>query len=102
MTIHTVAPQFKADRKLLAYTEQKLGRLTQVFDRIIDCDVTLRLENTGQVRDKVAEARIHVPGGTLVARETQRTFEAAVDVLSDKMRRQLKRYKQRRRERVSR
>ena len=96
MTVNTVAPQFKADQKLLAYIEAKLGKLHQVFDRIIDCSVTLRLENTQQVRDKVAEVKLHVPGGVLVARESQRTFEAAVDVLADKLRRQLKRHKARR------
>ena len=99
MTVHTAAPQFKADQKLLAHIESKLGKLSQVFDRIIDCSVTLKLENSGQVRDKIAEVKLHVPGGTIVARETQRTFEAAVDVLSDKLRRQLKRYKSRQRAR---
>ena len=95
MTINTVAPQFKADQKLIDYIETKLNKLSVVFDRIIDCHVTLRLENTGQVKDKIAEVKILVPGATLVATESQRTFEAAVDLLSDKMRRQLKRYKQR-------
>lgn len=95
MTIQTVAPQFKADQKLLAYIEEKLAKLSQIFDRIIDCSITLRLENTGQVRDKVAEVKIHVPGAVLVASEHQRTFEAAIDLLVDNLRRQLKRYKQR-------
>jgi len=95
MTVQTVAPQFKADQKLITYIEAKLGKLSIVFDRIIDCSVTLRLENSGQVKDKIAEVRIHVPGATLVATESQRSFEAAVDLLSDKMRRQLRRYKQR-------
>ena len=99
MTVNTVAPQFKADQKLLAYIESKLGKLSLVFDRIIDCSVTLRLENTGQVKDKIAEVKIHVPGQTIVASESQRTFEAAVDLLSDKLRRQLKRYKSRQRAR---
>ena len=97
MTIQTTAPQFRADAKLHAYIEEKLSRLSHVYDRIITCDVTLRLENSGRVRDKIAELRLHVPGATLVASESQRTFEAAVDLLSDKMRRQLKRYKARRR-----
>ena len=97
MTVHTAAPQFKADEKLIAYIEAKLGKLSQIFDRIIDCNVTLKLENSGQVRDKIAEVKLHVPGGTIVASESQRTFEAAVDLLADKLRRQLKRYKSRRR-----
>ena len=96
MTIQTTAPQFRADAKLHAYIEEKVSRLSHVYDRIITCDVTLRLENTGRVRDKIAELRLRVPGATLVASETQRTFEAAVDLLADKMRRQLRRHKDRR------
>ncbi len=95
MTIQTVAPQFKADEKLLAYIEAKVSKLTQVYDRIITCDVTLRLENSGQVRDKIAEVKLQVPGATLVASENQRTFEASVDLLTDKLKRQLRRYKER-------
>lgn len=95
MIVQTVAPQFKADQKLIAYIETKLGKLSTVFDRIIDCSVTLRLENSGQVKDKIAEVKVNVPGAMLVARESQRSFEAAVDLLADKMRRQLKRHKQR-------
>ena len=95
MIVQTVAPQFKADQKLISYIDTKIGKLSNVFDRIIDCSVTLKLENSGQVKDKVAEVKIHVPGAVLVATESQRSFEAAVDLLSDKMRRQLKRYKQR-------
>lgn len=98
MTVHTVAPQFKADEKLLAYIEAKLSKLSQIYDRIIECSVTLRLENSGQIKDKIAEVKLHVPGGTIVASESQKTFEAAVDLLSDKLLRQLKRYKDRKRE----
>lgn len=97
MTIQTTAPQFRADAKLHAYIEEKLSRLSNVYDRIITCDVTLKLESSRRVRDKVVELKLQVPGCTLVASESQRTFEAAADLLVDKMRRQLRRYKGRRR-----
>jgi Ribosome-associated protein Y (PSrp-1) len=61
----------------------------------IDCSVTLRLENNGRIRDKVAEIKLKVPGAVLVASESQRSFEAAVDLLVDNLRRQLTRYKER-------
>ena len=96
MTIQTISPQFKADEKLLAYIEMKLQKLQSVFDKIIDCSITLRLETNHQVKDKVAEVKLNVPGATILVTESQRTFEAAVDVLVDKLRRQLVRYKKRR------
>jgi len=44
------------------FIEKKLGKLTQLFDRIIDADVILKLENSGQIKDKVAEVKITLPG----------------------------------------
>lgn len=96
MKVHTESVQFKADRKLLDFIEQRLGKMQQFFDRIIDAQVVLKLENSGQVRDKIAEVRLHVPGDTLVAKARKKTFEASVDRAAVALRRQLKRYKARR------
>ena len=54
MKVHTESVQFKADKKLLDFIDKKVGKLEQFFDRIIQADVKLRLENSGQVKDKVA------------------------------------------------
>jgi putative sigma-54 modulation protein len=101
MKIQTNAVHFTADQKLLTYVDQKAGKLDHFFDRIIDASVFLKLENSGQVRDKIVELKLNVPGETLVAKETSKTFEAAVDLVVDNMKRQIKRYKQRIRARVN-
>lgn len=95
MNIQTTAVHFTADQKLLAYIQLKADKLEHFFDRIIDASVFLKLENSGQVKDKVVELRLNVPGETLLASETSKSFEAAVDLAVDNMKRQLKRYKQR-------
>ena len=94
MKVHTESIQFKADQKLLDFVEQKIGKLDTFFDRIIDAEVKLRLENSGQVRDKVAEVCLNVPGQSLFAKETNKTFEQSVDGAVDNLRRQLSRYKE--------
>ena len=94
MTVRTESVQFKADEKLLAYIEKKLSKLDSFFDRIIDANVKLKLENSGQVRDKVAEVKIQVPGSTLFVSETNKTFEASIDLATDNLKRQLKKYKE--------
>jgi len=94
MKVHTEAVQFKADQKLLDFIDRKIGKLDNFFDRIIDAEVKLRLENSGQVRDKVAEIRIHVPGQNLFAKEINKSFEQSVDTAVDNLRRQLMRYKE--------
>lgn len=94
MKIQTTAVHFTADQKLLSYVEQKATKLSHFFDRIIDASVFLKLENSGQVRDKIVELKLNVPGETLIATEISKTFEAATDLAVDNMKRQIKRHKQ--------
>ena len=95
MKIHMTAVHFAADQKLTDYIEKKAAKLNQFFDRIIDAQVFLKLENSGQVRDKIVELKLMVPGDTLVAKEVSKTFEAATDAVIDNMKRQLNRHKER-------
>lgn len=95
MRVHTESVRFKADQKLIDFIEQKLSKLDNFFDRIIDAQVTLRLENSGQIKDKIAEVRLNVPGDTLIVRQTDKTFEASIDRALDALKRRLIRYKDR-------
>ncbi len=95
MKVHTETIHFSADMKLIAFIEKKLQKLEQIFDRILDASVVLKLENTGQVRDKIAEVKINIPGSVIFIKETSKSFEAAIDMAVEALKRQLIRYKQR-------
>lgn len=95
MKINLSAVHFDADQKLVDYIERKVAKLDVFFDRITDVQVFLKLENSGQVRDKIVEIKLGVPGDILVAKETSKTFEAATDAVVDTMKRQLGKYKDR-------
>ncbi len=95
MKIHVSAVHFDADQKLIEYIDKKTSKLNQFFDRIIDAQVFLKLENSGQVKDKIVELKLMVPGDTLVAKEVSKSFEAATDVVVDNMKRQLNKHKER-------
>ncbi len=97
MELHITSLHFDADQKLLDYIDKKAGKLSQFSDRIIDAHVILKLENTGQVRQKIFEMKLNVPGDTLIATERATSFEAAADLGVDNMKRQLVRYKERQR-----
>ncbi len=99
MKIQTKAIQFKADTKLINRIDNKLNKLDRLFDRIIDAHVQLKLENSGQVKDKVLEARLNVPGEVIIASATSKTFETALDEVVDSLKRQLLKYKGRLRKR---
>ncbi|MBI5913827.1 MAG: ribosome-associated translation inhibitor RaiA [Bacteroidetes bacterium] len=97
MKVHTESVQFKADQKLLDFIEKKMEKLNTFYDRIINAEVKLRLENSGQVKDKVAEIHLHVPGLSIFAKETNKTFEQSIDSAVENLRRQLERYKEKQR-----
>ncbi len=94
MKIKTQAVGFNADSKLITFIEQRLPKLDQFYDKIISAEVSLKLENSGQVKDKIAEVRINVPGNTLISKETQKTFEASIDFAIDSLKRQIKKHKE--------
>lgn len=94
MKIRTQAIHFKADTALLEYVDKKLSKLDTYFDRITEAEVTLKLENSGQVRDKIVEMKLNVPGTALFGSESDKTFEAGVDAMVDNMKRQLLKYKE--------
>jgi putative sigma-54 modulation protein len=86
---------FHADEKLLDFIEQKLSRLGRYFDRPVEAEVHLKLQDTGsKVHEKITEVKIHVPGGWLMDKKTGRSFEAAITASTDTLKRQLVRHKE--------
>lgn len=94
MKVQIESLHFKADDKLVAYIEKKLNKLDKYFDKIIDGHVTLKLENSGKVRDKVIEVKLGVPGNDIFASETQKTFESAMDIVTDTLKRLVIKHKE--------
>lgn len=93
MRVQTNAVRFKADKKLMAYIDKKVAKLEQFFSKIIEANLFLRLENSGQIKDKIVELKLSVPGETLIVKEQGKTFEESVEMAVETMKRVLKRYK---------
>lgn len=95
MNISVKAIHFNADSKLIAFIEQKLQRLSKYFDREITAEVHLKLQSTGgPVRQKITEIHLHVPGGWIVDKKSDQTFESALTASIDTLKRQLIRFKE--------
>ena len=73
-----------------SYISDKLQKLEKFYPKIIQSTVYLKLENSGQVKDKVIEIKMTVPGSTLMASNTEKTFEASFDEALENIKRQLK------------
>ena len=99
MNVKIQSIRFKADQKLIDYLEKKYIKLDKYFDRIVDLDIKLSLEKTAQVQDKIVEFVLKVPGETIVSKSSEKSFESAIDDSYDKLKIQIKKYKEKLRQR---
>jgi putative sigma-54 modulation protein len=85
------------DDSVKAYVEKRIGRLgKRLYDRTL-IEVTLWREKNPSIReDHSAEAIVYTKGPNLVARESALTYEAAIDLLTEKLERQIERYRDKR------
>ena len=71
------------------YVRSKLERVTRHFDHVIDAHVILTVD---KLRQK-AEVTLHVSGKDLHCESVEDDLYAAIDLLADKLDRQVLRYK---------
>jgi putative sigma-54 modulation protein len=94
MKVNLQSVHFSVDYKLREYLEQKISKLEQFFNKIIDVQVYLKLENAGQVKDKVVEIKLNLPGRSILIKQIAQSFEAGIDLATEVLKRQLVRFKQ--------
>src|SRR5687767_14835217 len=90
LQVHSI--HFNADSKLITFIQKKINKLETFYDRLVDGEVFLRLNNEG-IENKTVEIKLNVPGTQLFAIEKARSFEAAADQATDALRMQLKKFK---------
>lgn len=90
LQMHSI--KFDADSKLLGVIQKKMDKLETYYDRVINGEVFLRLNNEG-IKNKTVEIKLNIPGDQLFAVASDRSFEAAADEAAEALRRQLKKFK---------
>jgi putative sigma-54 modulation protein len=80
---------------LRGYVTTKLDRIARHFDQVVDIKVLLTVDNMKEkeLRQR-AECNVHVKGRDLFAESSHADLYAAVDELTDKLDRQVGRYKE--------
>lgn len=77
-----------------SYAEDKLDKLSRFFDNILDAKVIMSYKHSGASGTPArVEVQLNVPNGIVRAEEDGVDTYAAVDVVIDKLERQLKRFK---------
>ena len=95
MTVKIQTVRFDADAKLIEYVKQRVEKLYNFHDRITKVDVFLKLDNVvHNIKDKVAEIKVHVPRQHLFVKQTSESFEQSFDEALDSLITQLKRKKE--------
>ena len=89
MNLNVSGHQFNVTPAIRKYVNSKLGRVIRHFDHVIDAHVIL---SVNKLRQK-AEVTLHVRGKDLHCESEEKDLYAAIDLLADKLDRQVLRYK---------
>lgn len=94
MHINIQSIHFHADDKLVNLIHKKLSKLESYFSRITDIEVHLKLDGEGShIKDKMVQIKLNLPKGTVISKETTKTFEESLDLAIGSLKTQLKKYK---------
>jgi putative sigma-54 modulation protein len=93
--IHSV--RFDADKKLIDFVNQKLEKLSQFGEDIVNAEVYLRLDKDQDRENKISEIMVEMSGSSLFAKKQSKTFEESTDEAIDALKKQITKYKQKKR-----
>lgn len=95
MTTTIQSIHFDADVKLLQQIQERMERLARYIQhKAVEAKVILKLENAGQIQDKVVEVSINLPGHQLIAKSTKKSFDKALIQAIATLKKQLLRHKE--------
>ncbi|MFO8001648.1 MAG: ribosome-associated translation inhibitor RaiA [Marinilabilia sp.] len=94
MNITIQSVHFDASERLEEFIQQKVGKLDQFSDDIINAEVILRLDKAETAENKKAEIELNLPGDNLFAKKQSKAFEESVDLACEALRKQLMKRKE--------
>ena len=95
MNIQIKTVHFTADQKLVDFVNRKVPKLDTYFEGIIGAEVILKVIKPETSNNKVAELKLSIPGSDYLFAEKQAdSFEEAIDLCIDAIRKQLAKFKE--------
>jgi len=94
MKIKINAVHFKTDKKLEQFIQEKVKKLTLLYDGVVESDISLKLGNSEKENNKVTEIRLAIKGNDLYAKKQSKTFEESTDMAVEALRKQLLKHKE--------
>ena len=91
VNLHNVG--FTVDQKLVDFIQKKMDKLDLFYDKVIDAEVYLKLDNTTAKENKIVEEKVHIPGESLVVKKQFKTVEEGIDSAITPLERMLLKHK---------
>src|ERR1700739_3375946 len=94
MQVKIQSIHFDADKKLLDFIQERVDKLGHYLDGVMGGEVFLRLENSKDTNNKIAEIKLQTRTGELFAKKQCKSFEEAVTETTLALRNQVKKHKE--------
>ena len=94
MNVQIQSVKFDADKKLLEFVENKMSKLDRFSERIVSSDVIMKVDKDHDKGNKVVTITLGMPGEDLVSETRAKSFEEAVDLGIDALKKQISKYKE--------
>src|SRR5690606_27072482 len=89
-----IGRNFEVTEAMRQYAEDKLAKLDRFSDQIVDASVVMSYDTKQNAAEPArVEVQVNLPNGVIRAEERAQDTYAAVDLVVDKLERQLKRFK---------
>ena len=99
MEVKIQSIHFDATEKLQAFIEKKVAKLEKSFEDVQKVEVQCKVVKPATAQNKQSSLTVTVPGNTLFVEKTADTFEESIDLCVDSMKVQLKKFKEKLRNR---
>ena len=94
MNLNIQTVHFDADVKLKNHIEQKIQKLNQFHDQIINVNIYLKLDNiVHKIKDKIVEIKVAIPKHEFFVKQSCKSFEESFDMAMDSIVNQIKKQK---------
>lgn len=94
MKVFLQSVNFKADKSLIEFIEKKLNSIEKYYDKIVDSEVYLKVQNTSEKENKIIDVKLNIPGNDFVVKKQCKTFEEGITLATESLKRQLTKRKE--------
>ncbi|HCE56013.1 MAG: ribosome-associated translation inhibitor RaiA [Lutibacter sp.] len=94
MKVFVQSVNFNADKDLIDFIEKKVTGLEKYYDKIVDSEVFLKVQQTSEKENKTVDIKINIPGNDIVVKKQCKTFEEGTMVAVDSLKRKLTKEKE--------